>query len=104
MGVELKATLKFRKLLIARNEKNAKNIGFAQPRYTPGTRLELDWVGNAVVIRRAFDLFGHFRQNSHLRVREIEDLVLQMDGSIVSGLRVVEFAFHWRASCTRQPR
>ena len=33
VGVELKATLKTRKLLILLNEKNAKNTGFAQVRY-----------------------------------------------------------------------
>src|SRR5216684_3263163 len=38
VGIELKATLKTRKLLILLNEKNAKNTGFAQVRYTPGTR------------------------------------------------------------------
>ena len=38
MGIELKATLKARKLLIPLNAKNAKNTGFAQPRYTRGTR------------------------------------------------------------------
>jgi len=38
VGIELKATLKVRKLLILLNEKNAKNIEFAQPRYTGGTR------------------------------------------------------------------
>src|SRR5713226_2022904 len=38
VGIELKATLKTRKLLILLNEKNAKNIGFAQVRYTAGTR------------------------------------------------------------------
>jgi len=38
VGIELKATLKARKLLIPVNEKNAKNIGFAQVRYTAGTR------------------------------------------------------------------
>lgn len=31
-------TLKTRKLLIPLNEKNAKNTGFAQVRYTSGTR------------------------------------------------------------------
>ncbi len=38
VGVGLKATLKTRKLLILLNEKNAKNTGFAQVRYTAGTR------------------------------------------------------------------
>ena len=38
VGIELKATLKTRKLLILLNEKNAKNTEFAQVRYTPGTR------------------------------------------------------------------
>ncbi len=38
MGIGLKATLKTRKLLILLNEKNAKNTGFAQLRYTRGTR------------------------------------------------------------------
>jgi hypothetical protein len=38
VGIELKATLKIRNLLILLNGKNAKNTGFAQPRYTPGTR------------------------------------------------------------------
>jgi hypothetical protein len=38
VGIELKATLKARKLLILLNAKNAKNIIFAQVRYTPGTR------------------------------------------------------------------
>ncbi len=35
--IELKATLKRRKLLILLNGKNAKNTGFAQVRYTAGT-------------------------------------------------------------------
>jgi hypothetical protein len=38
VGIELKATLKARKLLILLNEKNDKNIEFTQVRYTPGTR------------------------------------------------------------------
>jgi hypothetical protein len=38
VGIELKATLKTRKLLIPLNEKNAKNSEFAQVRYTAGTR------------------------------------------------------------------
>src|SRR5271157_77035 len=38
VGIELKATLKARKLLIPLNAKNGKNTEFAQPRYTPGTR------------------------------------------------------------------
>jgi hypothetical protein len=38
VGIELKAMLTTRKLLILLNEKNAKNTGFAQLRYTPGTR------------------------------------------------------------------
>jgi hypothetical protein len=38
VGIELKAMLKARKLLISLNGKNAKNTGFAQVRYTPGTR------------------------------------------------------------------
>jgi hypothetical protein len=38
VGIELKAMLKARKLLIPLNAKNAKNTGFAQVRYTPGTR------------------------------------------------------------------
>ncbi len=38
VGIELKATLKARKLLILLNAKNAKNIIFAQVRDTPGTR------------------------------------------------------------------
>ncbi len=38
VGIELKATLKARKLLILLTGKNAKNTGFAQPRYTRGTR------------------------------------------------------------------
>jgi hypothetical protein len=38
VGIELKTTLKTRKLLILLNEKNAKNTEFAQVRYTPGTR------------------------------------------------------------------
>jgi len=38
VGIELRATLKMLKLLILLNEKNAKNIGFAQVRYTLGTR------------------------------------------------------------------
>jgi hypothetical protein len=41
VGIELKATLKTRKLLILLNEKNAKNTGFAQVRYTAGTRAQL---------------------------------------------------------------
>jgi hypothetical protein len=39
VGIALKATLKFRKLLILLNGKNITNIRFARPRYTPGTRL-----------------------------------------------------------------
>jgi hypothetical protein len=45
VGIELKATLKTRKLLILLNEKNAKNTRFAQPRYTPGTRTSNDFPG-----------------------------------------------------------
>jgi hypothetical protein len=38
VGIELKATLKARKLLILLNVKNDKNSEFAQVRYTAGTR------------------------------------------------------------------
>ena len=38
MGIELKATLKARKLLIPLNEKNGKNTEFTQVRYGAGTR------------------------------------------------------------------
>jgi len=38
VGIELKATVKRRKLLIALNEKNATNTEPAQARYTVGTR------------------------------------------------------------------
>src|SRR5713101_5028374 len=38
VGIEPKATLKARKLLILLNEKDAKNAESAQVRYTPGTR------------------------------------------------------------------
>ena len=38
VGIELKAMLKARKLLISLNARNAKNSGFAQVRYMPGTR------------------------------------------------------------------
>jgi hypothetical protein len=38
VGIGLKAVLKTRKLLILLNERNAKNTGFAQVRYTRGTR------------------------------------------------------------------
>ena len=38
VGIELKATLKARNLLIPLNAKNAKNTRFAQVRYTRGTR------------------------------------------------------------------
>jgi hypothetical protein len=37
VGIELKATLKTRKLLIQINAKNAKNVEFTQVRYTAGT-------------------------------------------------------------------
>jgi len=39
VGIELQVTLKTRKLLILLNEKNDKNAGFTQARYTPGTRF-----------------------------------------------------------------
>src|SRR5258707_6767571 len=39
VGIELKATLEAHKLLIPLNEKNAKKTGFAQVRYTAGTRV-----------------------------------------------------------------
>ena len=38
VGIELKATLKIRKLFILLNGQDAKNSGFAQPRYTQSTR------------------------------------------------------------------
>ena len=41
VGIELKAALKTRKLLILLNEKNAKNTGIAQLRYTPGTLAKI---------------------------------------------------------------
>ena len=50
VGIGLKPTLKIRKLLILLNAKNAKNTGFAQPRYTPGTR-------NQNALRRYFRLY-----------------------------------------------
>lgn len=37
VGIELKAALKMRKLLILLSAKTTKNNRFAQPRYTPGT-------------------------------------------------------------------
>jgi hypothetical protein len=40
VGIGLKAMLKTRKLLIPLNAKNAKNTGFAQVRYTRGTRWQ----------------------------------------------------------------
>ena len=58
VGIGLRVTLKARKLLILLDQKNAKNAGFAQARYTPGTPLER--VGDAVVIRREFGLFERF--------------------------------------------
>ena len=42
VGIELKATLKARKLLIPLNAKNAKNTQFAQLGYTTGTRAYQD--------------------------------------------------------------
>ena len=44
MGIELKATLKARKLLIPLNAKNAKNSEVAQVRYTAGTQKYLKWL------------------------------------------------------------
>jgi hypothetical protein len=41
VGIELKATLKTRKLLILLNAKNAKNAEVAQVKYTAGTRHNL---------------------------------------------------------------
>jgi hypothetical protein len=38
VGIELKATLKARKLLIPLKAENVKNSEFAQRRYAPGTR------------------------------------------------------------------
>jgi hypothetical protein len=38
VGIELKAMLKTRKLLILVNDKNSKNTRFAEMRYTLGTR------------------------------------------------------------------
>ena len=38
IGIELRAVLNARKLLILLNEKNDKNTEYAQVRYTPGTR------------------------------------------------------------------
>src|SRR5256885_213947 len=38
VGIELRATLRARKLLILINEETVKNCEFAQVRYTPGTR------------------------------------------------------------------
>jgi len=43
VGIGLKAMLKIRKLLILLNAKNAKNTGFAQSRYTAGTRVVPDF-------------------------------------------------------------
>ncbi len=40
VGIELKATLKIRKLLIPLDSKNAKTRIFAQPRYTRGTQWD----------------------------------------------------------------
>src|SRR2546430_167725 len=42
VGIELKATLKARKLLIPLNEKNGKNTEFTQVRYTAGTWNDVD--------------------------------------------------------------
>jgi hypothetical protein len=55
VGIELKATLKTRKLLIPLIAKNAKNIEVAQLRYTPGTRSweSVDIGAVAVRFRRA---------------------------------------------------
>ena len=57
VGIELKATLKTRKLLILLNVKNGKNTGFAQPRYTAGTRglsVHLLLAANAFSFRDSF--------------------------------------------------
>jgi len=43
VGIELKAALKTRKLLVPLNAKNAKNTGFTQVRYTAGTRGHNRW-------------------------------------------------------------
>jgi hypothetical protein len=45
VGIELKVTLKTRKLLIPLNEKNGKNIEFAQLGYTRGTRPRAELIG-----------------------------------------------------------
>ncbi len=47
VGIELKAALKIRKLLILLNAKNAKNTGFAQVRYTAGTRDIREFVSSS---------------------------------------------------------
>ncbi len=41
VGIELKVTLKARKLLILLKDKNAKYTGIAQLRYTPGTLAKI---------------------------------------------------------------
>lgn len=61
MGIELKATLKTRKLLILLNEKNGKNTRFAQLRYTPGTQPAYPEVGDASLRREC----NHFPNRLH---------------------------------------
>jgi hypothetical protein len=46
VGIGLKATLRMRNLLILLNGENAKNTGFAQARYTRGTRRRISWEKN----------------------------------------------------------
>ncbi len=41
VGIELKVTLKARKLLILLKDKNANYTGIAQLRYTPGTLAKI---------------------------------------------------------------
>jgi hypothetical protein len=50
VGIELKPTLKIRKLLILLNEKNGKNTEFTQVRYTPGTRNQSEQPSKRILV------------------------------------------------------
>jgi hypothetical protein len=83
VGIELKTTLKTRKLLIPLNAKNAKNSEFAQVRYTAGTRRRIG------IDQASVRLLGGTGLISMRRVLIVPDALLSIlgTGRLAFGLR-----------------
>jgi hypothetical protein len=91
VGIGLKATLKIRKLLILLDGKSAENAGFAQPRYTRGTRTLAGFFLNLRLARSGGFFDTDSREDAVLR-QNANDLIVRhrsspIDKSIRSAAR-----------------